>query len=171
MTAALRETKGFVPDAGNTRRLRDAFGRFATGVTIVTVQSEDGPIAITANSFSSVSLDPPLVLWSPDRNSRRFGYFEAADRYAIHVLAVEQADLCFAVSKDAGGLAGVELNRNSDGVPVIANCLARFDCTRVATHEGGDHIIVVGRVDRAEMRDEGEPLAFFAGKTGRFVQD
>ncbi len=171
MTTALVQNAGFVPDAGNTRALRDAFGRFATGVTIVTVPGPDGPVAITANSFSSLSLDPPLVLWSPDKASRRFGQFVDAEHYAIHVLAAEQIDVCFAVSKDAGGLAGLPLGRNAAGVPVIENCLARFDCSRFACHDGGDHVILVGRVDRAEMRDDGEPLAFFAGKTGRFLKD
>jgi flavin reductase (DIM6/NTAB) family NADH-FMN oxidoreductase RutF len=168
--SAAAEIPGFVPDAENTRLLRDAFGRFATGVTIVTVAGEDGPVAITANSFSSLSLDPPLVLWSPDRKSRRFGHFAHATHYVIHVLAAEQADLCFGVSKDAWKLGEHDLELNAEGVPVIPGALARFDCTREATHDGGDHVIVVGRVDRCEMRD-GTPLVFYAGKTVRIAQD
>ncbi|PHP27603.1 flavin reductase family protein [Limimaricola cinnabarinus] len=164
------ETTGFVPDAENTRLLRDAFGRFTTGVTIVTVAGEDGPVAITANSFSSLSLDPPLVLWSPDKGSRRFGHFAHATNYVIHVLAADQADLCFGVSKDAWTLGAHDLELNAAGVPVIPGALARFDCTREATHEGGDHVIVVGRVDRCELRD-GAPLVFYAGKTVRLAQD
>ncbi|WPY94185.1 flavin reductase family protein [Limimaricola variabilis] len=168
--SAAAEITGFVPDAENTRLLRDAFGRFATGVTIVTVAGEDGPVAITANSFSSLSLDPPLVLWSPDKGSRRFGHFANATHYAIHVLSADQADLCFGVSKDAWKLGDHDLECNASGVPVIPGALARFDCTREATHDGGDHVIVVGRVDRAELRD-GAPLVFYAGKPVRLAQD
>ncbi|MEM1360626.1 MAG: flavin reductase family protein [Pseudomonadota bacterium] len=154
----------FTPDETNTRALREAFGQFATGVTIVTAPHEDGVVAITANSFSSVSLSPPLVLWSPDRNSRRFPYFEAARHYAIHVLATDHDALCWKVAKDAYGLRAHDLPLNEDGVPVLENCLARFDCTQKAVYDGGDHAIVLGQVDRVEMRQDGEALAFFKGK-------
>ncbi|MGC1498146.1 MAG: flavin reductase family protein [Sulfitobacter sp.] len=159
----------FVPDESNTRLLRDAFGRFATGVTIVTAATQNGVAAITANSFSSVSLTPPLVLWSPDKNSRRFSYFENATDYAIHVLADDQDDLCWGVAKDAFALNDHDLRLNAEGVPVIENCLARFECTKTAVYEGGDHVIMLGQVMRAEMREEGDPLAFFKGQIGRFA--
>jgi len=153
----------FVPDPGNHRLLRDAFGRFTTGVTVVTTQSEDGPVGITANSFSSVSLDPPLVMWAPGRSSRRFRYFSEAEHYAIHVLGAAQRDLCYAFARDGHLIESIPHDVNAHGVPLIPGCLARFECTRVATHEGGDHVLVLGRVDRFEMR-EGEALAFYAGK-------
>ncbi len=159
-----RAQHDFAPDATNTRRLRDAFGQFATGVTIVTAPHPEGVVAVTANSFSSVSLTPPLVLWSPDRASRRFPYFEAARHYAIHVLSKDHDDLCWTVAKDAYGLRGHDLPLNEDDVPVLENCLARFDCTQEAVYEGGDHAIVLGRVNRVEMRDDGEALAFFKGR-------
>ena len=159
----------FVPDESNTRLLRDAFGRFATGVTIVTAATQTSVVAITANSFSSVSLAPPLVLWSPDKNSRRFSYFENATDYAIHVLATDQDDLCWNVARDAFALNDLDLNLNAEGVPVIENCLARFECTKTAVYEGGDHVIMLGQVNRAEMREEGDPLAFFKGQIGRFA--
>lgn len=162
-------TTAFVPDESNTRLLRDAFGRFATGVTIVTADTPDGVVAITANSFSSVSLTPPMVLWSPDRNSRRFPYFDAAEHYAIHVLATEQNDLCWQVAKDVYGLRSMDLAKNAEGVPVLENCLARFECTRKAVYDGGDHTIVLGTVNRAEMREEGDALAFFKGQIGQFA--
>lgn len=161
-------TQSFVPDPSNTRLLRDAFGRFATGVTIVTAATDDGPVAITANSFSSVSLTPPLVLWSPDRNSRRFPYFEKAEHYAIHVLAAEQGDLCWHVAKDAFGLKEKTFDVNAEGVPVLEGCLARFECTRTAIYEGGDHAIMLGHVNRATMREDGEALTFFKGQMGLF---
>ena len=159
--------QAFVPDESNTRLLRDAFGRFATGVTIVTAQTPEGVVAITASSFSSVSLTPPMVLWSPDRNSRRFPYLEAAEHYAIHVLAADQQDLCYSVAKDAAGLRDLDLALNAEGVPVLEGCLARFECSRHAVYDGGDHAIVLGVVNRAEMREEGEALAFFKGQMGR----
>lgn len=159
----------FVPAPDNTRLLRDAFGRFATGVTIVTAASEQGVVAITANSFTSVSLTPPLVLWSPDRNSRRFPYFEEARHYAIHVLAADQDDLCWQVAKDAFGLNHLQLAQNKNGVPLLENCLARFECTRSAIHDGGDHAIVLGHVDRATMREEGDALTFYKGQMGQIA--
>lgn len=159
----------FTPDAENTRLLRDAFGRFATGVTVVTAMSEDGPVGITANSFTSVSLDPPMVLWSPSKTSRRFPYFDNATHYAIHVLAAEQETLCWGFAKDAFALKHIEHDLNAEGVPVIPNTLARFECKQAAKFEGGDHRIILGEVIRAEMRD-GEGLAFFGGKHGVFTQ-
>ncbi|MEX0370011.1 MAG: flavin reductase family protein [Tateyamaria sp.] len=155
----------FCPDANSSRQLRDAFGKFATGVTVITVPSSDGPIAIVANSFSSVSLDPALVLWSVDRNARRFPYFEEADHYAIHVLASEQNDVCTLAARDAHMLNAHPHTLNADGVPLIDHCLARFECRRVAAHDAGDHVIIVGQVQRTEMRD-GQPLTFFAGQFG-----
>jgi flavin reductase (DIM6/NTAB) family NADH-FMN oxidoreductase RutF len=163
--------RSFAPDPNNTRALRDAFGHFATGVTIVTAASAEGPVAITANSFSSVSLTPPLVLWSPNRTARRFPYFEAAQNYAIHVLRADQHDLCWKIASDAFGLREFGLVTNDNGVPVLPDCLARFDCTRRAIYDGGDHAIVLGEVTRATIGTDGEALAFFKGKTRQFAQD
>nr|WP_299045260.1 flavin reductase family protein [uncultured Tateyamaria sp.] len=155
----------FSPDADSSRQLRDAFGKFATGITVITAPSVDGPVAIVANSFSSVSLDPALVLWSVDRSARRFPYFEAADHYAIHVLAAEQQDVCTLAARDAHMLNDHPHLLNADGVPLIDHCLARFECRKVAAHDAGDHVIIVGQVQRTEMRD-GQPLTFFAGQYG-----
>ena len=84
----------FKPDENNTRMLRDAFSRFISGVTVVTAPSEQGPVGITANSFSSLSLSPPLVLWSPAIDSRRYVFFEKAEYFAIHILEANQKDIC-----------------------------------------------------------------------------
>lgn len=157
----------FVPLPENTRALRDAFGRFATGVTIVTASSPEGPVAMTANSFASVSLDPPLVIWAPGRHSRRFRHFEQAQHYAIHVLCADQDRLCMEVAKDAHALRHHVLEINERGVPLIAGCLARFECSRHAHHEGGDHLLVLGRVERAATRPDGDALAFFRGQMQR----
>ena len=155
----------FSPDENSGRQLRDAFGKFATGITVITAASADGPVSIVANSFSSVSLDPALVLWSVDRTARRFPYFDAADHYAIHVLAAEQQDLCTQVARNVHALGDVAHHVNADGVPLIDHCLARFECRRVAAHDAGDHVIVVGQVQRTAMR-HGDPLTFFAGTYG-----
>lgn len=160
----------FSPDESTGRQLRDAFGKFATGITVITAHSADGPVAIVANSFSSVSLDPALVLWSVDRTARRFSYFEAADHYAIHVLAAEQQDLCTRVSRDAYALSTHAHKLNADGVPLIDHCLARFECRKVAAHDAGDHVIIIGQVQRTEMRD-GAPLTFYAGQFGTLGKD
>ncbi|WP_138469590.1 flavin reductase family protein [Poseidonocella sp. HB161398] len=169
MAGELEEVRSFVPEPENARLLRDAFGRFATGVAIVTVAGPEGPVAITVNSFSSVSLDPPLVLWSPDRRSRRFPHFEAAEHFAVHILEAGQGELCWKVVKDAYALSGLGLLPNSHGVPVIPHVLARFDCRREAVYEGGDHAIILGRVEQAELRETGDALAFFRGQVGRFL--
>jgi flavin reductase (DIM6/NTAB) family NADH-FMN oxidoreductase RutF len=150
--------------AENKRAFRNALGQFATGVTIVTVASDDGPVGIVANSFASVSMDPPLVLWSPDRGSRRYPYFANAQHYAIHVLSADQADLCQTVAKDMHALQALDIAVNSEGVPLFSGALARFECVRHAVYDGGDHDIVVGRVLRAAMRDQGQALAFFQGR-------
>jgi len=136
---------------------------------VVTAPSEDGPVGIVVNSFSSVSLDPALVLWSPAKTSRRFRYFEAAEHYAIHVLSADQAELCQGFGQNAHGFDGISHQLNDHGVPLIEDCLARFECTKTAAYDGGDHMIVVGRVDQAEMRD-GDALTFYAGKFGQAEQ-
>nr|WP_170606696.1 flavin reductase family protein [Ruegeria arenilitoris] len=158
----------FVPRKDDTRTLRDAFGRFATGVTVVTCDSDDGPICITANSFSSLSLDPALIMWAGDRNSRRFRYFRKAQHFSVHVLSSKQAELCYGCSKDAFALKAIEHNRCENGTPLLTGCLARFECERHAYHDAGDHVIVIGKVLRASMAD-GDALTFYAGKLGQFA--
>lgn len=148
------------------RALRSAFGRFATGVTVVTASTPSGPVAITANSFSSVSLDPPLVLWSVGRHSKRFAAFSSCRHYAIHVLAADQADLCRRFARDGSDFSGMELALNAENVPVLGGALARFECAIENRVEGGDHLILIGRVLRMSAED-GDPLVFAAGRYGR----
>lgn len=158
----------FTPDSDNQRLLRDAFGRFATGVTVVTVNTPDGPAAITANSFSSVSMEPPLVLWSASREARRFSYFEQAQHFAVHILASTQSALCWEVAGNAYCLRERDLVLNDKGVPFLDGALARFECSRYATYDGGDHAIFVGKVQQVAMREDGDALAFFKGEAGVF---
>ncbi len=154
--------------SSNPGDLRAALGRYATGVTVVTTTGDRGPVGITANSFTSVSLDPPLVLWCPARNSARFSAFAAARHFAIHVLAADQLDLCRRFARAGGDFAGLDIGATPEGLPLLPGCLARFDCSAEAAHEGGDHAILVGRVLRVAMRD-GEPLLFWGGRYGDFL--
>ncbi|MFQ1702738.1 flavin reductase family protein [Loktanella agnita] len=145
------------------RAFRDALGQYATGVTVVTVPSQEGPIGITANSFASVSLDPPLVLWSPAKSSRRFNYFSAAQNFAIHILDANQQDICNGFVKDKSAFAGLDWDVGDHNVPLINGCLARFSCRLQAEHDAGDHTIIVGKVISASART-GTPLTFQGGR-------
>lgn len=157
----------FVP-ATDPRQFRAALGRFATGVTVVTAQGADGPMGFTANSFASVSLDPPLVLWSPARASSRFAVFAQAAHFTIHVLRHDQPSLAARFVRGGDGFANLEPALTPEGVPVLPDVLARFDCLQHATHDGGDHLIIVGRVLRATLHD-GAPLVFSQGTYGGFI--
>jgi flavin reductase (DIM6/NTAB) family NADH-FMN oxidoreductase RutF len=160
----------FIPDADNSRAFRDALGSFATGVTIVTIQSDHGPMGFCANSFSSLSMDPPLVLWSPAKSSSRFAQYSTARYYTIHILAHAQGDVIQRFIRGGLGFEGMSYHRNTEGVPLIPGTVARFDCEQHATHDGGDHLIVVGRVIRC-ANTGGAPLLFTQGKYGQFAAD
>jgi len=159
----------FVPEPANIRSLRNALGSFTTGVTVVTAMGPHGPTGMTVNSFTSVSLDPPLVLWSPAKSSARHGLFIAAHHYAIHVLGADQDHLSARFTRGGAGFEGLEWHRNEEGAPIIPRTLARFECVRSTLHDAGDHSIIIGRVLRAAHR-EGEPLCFSRGSFGRFAR-
>ena len=154
-----------MPDI-DQRELRNALGCFATGVTVVTTLTELGPLGITANSFASVSLDPPLVLWSPARRSARFPAFEAAGHFAIHILAEDQRALADRFARRGDDFAGLTLEPGLGGAPLLAGCAARFECAHAAGHDGGDHLIVVGEVRRM-VRSDAAPLLFHGGRYKR----
>ena len=146
------------------RELRRALGQFATGVTVVTTRSEDGRrVGVTANSFASLSLDPPLVLWCLDRAAPSLPAFEGASHFAINVLSAGQHFLSrqFATAAE-DKFAGVVCEDGAGGVPMLAGVLARFVCRNVRHVEAGDHVIVIGEVERFETF-EGEPLVFHSG--------
>jgi len=146
---------------------RGALGTFVTGVTVVTTDSLEGPVAIVANSFASVSLDPPLVLWSPAKSSKRFEHFAGSRRFAVHVLAADQHDICAAIIDSKTAIKDVPTHLSHCGMPIIEGALATFECNLEATHDAGDHVIVVGLVTKAHHRG-GDPLVFHAGKYGQF---
>lgn len=165
-------SEGFMSDSfdpiQDARGFRDALGQFATGVTVVTCASADGPLGITANSFASVSLDPALVLWSPGKFSKRYPAFLAAQHYAIHVLRDDQLDMGGAFARDGLDFSVADWALSPEGVPVLAGCLARFECRLSAAHEGGDHTIIVGQVLRVQT-NPGQPLIFAQGAYGALV--
>ena len=146
----------------STREFRDALGRFVTGVTVVTTLSDTGPLGMTVNSFASLSLDPPLVLWSPARKSSRFPAFEAAPYFAIHVLGAAQRDLAEHFARIGDMPPGLAYAEGPGGVPLLDGMVARFECRHAAGHDGGDHLIVVGEVLRITTADIA-PLVFDRG--------
>ncbi|MDQ0455841.1 flavin reductase family protein [Rhizobium paknamense] len=158
----------FIPGPDNARGFRDALGAFATGVTIVTARGPDGPVGMTANSFTSVSLDPPLVLWSVARQSSRYPVFRSAAHFAIHVLGEGQQDLALAFARSSFGFEGVDWQENDHGVPLLSGSLACFECRLHAAHEAGDHTILIGEVLRV-TQGGGAPLCFSQGRFGAFT--
>lgn len=148
-----------------TLELRRAFGHYATGVTVVTTTTPAGErVGMTANSFSSLSLDPPLVLWSIARTSTNYAAFRVARNFAVHVLHSGQAMLArqFA-TRDIDRFLDVETESGLSGAPLLPDFHACFDCETHEVLEGGDHVIIVGRVLECRERP-GEPLIFYRGR-------
>lgn len=145
---------------------RAALGMFATGVTIVTARSASGePVGLTANSFNSVSLEPPLVLWSLNQRSMSIGTFRAATHYAVNVLAAGQQDLAlrFAAPVD-DRWAGVDWRPGVAGAPLIEGAVAHFECFNKSRYDEGDHVIFVGQVEHCDHQPGAAPLLFHGGR-------
>jgi flavin reductase (DIM6/NTAB) family NADH-FMN oxidoreductase RutF len=152
--------------AFDSREFRRALGCFPTGVAIITTRDAQGqPVGLTCNSFSSVSLDPPLVLWSLRTGSKSLAAFRANPAFAINVLADDQVDLSgrFANSAIADKFEGVAHSQGHGGVPLIEACVARFHCSTFAQHEAGDHVVFIGKVERFENERQEDPLVFYKG--------
>ena len=149
----------------DARTYRDALGEFATGVAVITTRALDGrPVGVTINSFASVSLDPPLVLWSLGLHSPSLAVFESCSHYAVNILAADQADLSqrFAQSQN-DRFAGIETCVGAGGTPLLNGCSAWFECRNELRYPGGDHVILVGYVESFH-RDEKPPLVFYGGR-------
>lgn len=146
------------------RALRDALSSFATGVTIVTTVDETGePVGMTASSFNSVSMDPPLILWSVTKTALSAPIFQKADHFAVHVLAADQMALSNRFARSGEDkFKDVDYATDANGVPNIAGVLTRFDCKTWSVYEGGDHWIIVGEVQNMETQ-KGEGLVFSGG--------
>jgi len=155
------------------REFRNALGAFATGVTIVTTMTEEGtPIGLTANSFSSVSLDPPMVLFCLDRRSYSFAHFQKSTHFAVNVLSAEQQEISNHFAKASEDKWNdVSYDFCGVGCPSFANSLAIFECSTRDIHEAGDHIIIVGEVENFTHRTDGDPLLYYGGKYGRLDVD
>ncbi|APG46715.1 flavin reductase family protein [Phaeobacter porticola] len=159
----------FIPGPDSLRAYRDALGCFGTGVTVVTTRTERGPLAITANSFTSVSMDPPLLLWCPARQSKRHDPFVTASHFAIHVMAEDQLDMAMQFARNGEDFSCVPNAQNDQGIPVLPDVIARFDCKQHACHDGGDHSILIGAVLRTTSRP-GKGLIFKRGQYGGFLE-
>ncbi|MDX1540343.1 MAG: flavin reductase family protein [Geminicoccaceae bacterium] len=148
------------------RAFRDALGCFVTGVTIVTSLDAEGRLlGITANSFSSVSLDPPLVLFSLARKAYSFDAFRSSRHFAVNVLASDQSELSDTFAKAlADKWAGVAFDVWDTDCPIITGALAQFECRTVSTHDGGDHVVFIGAVERMALDPDKEPLVYYRGR-------
>jgi len=151
--------------ADKINNFREALGTFATGVTIITTLADDGePIGVTASSFNSVSLDPPLVLWSLAKSSLSKDAFCSSGYFAIHVLSSDQQDMSNSFAQSGTDkFKDVSWQKGATGSPVIDQYAALFECKTMHQYEGGDHIILVGEVVHFDRRDE-EPLVFHGGR-------
>jgi flavin reductase (DIM6/NTAB) family NADH-FMN oxidoreductase RutF len=148
------------------RLFRAALGQFPTGVTVITTLGPAGPVGITANSFASVSLDPPLVLWSPARASSRFAIFAEAEVFAIHILALTQRPMAEAFTRAREGFPATGWQTGPAGLPLIDDVPVTLVCTAEARHPGGDHLILLGRVTQVIRGPAAAPLVFHAGQYG-----
>ena len=158
------------PAAAETKRLdrrdyRHALGQFATGITVVTARAKDGRgIGLTVNSFTSVSLDPPLVLWCLSRQATDFAALNTASRFAVNVLSAKQHHLSrrFSTTR-ADKFTGVEFEDAPEGSPLLKGATAHFICRVAGRFDGGDHVIILGEVEEYRW-NEGEPLVFHSGR-------
>lgn len=157
----------FAPGPDTARAFREALGCFGTGVTVVTANGANGPVAMTANSFASVSLDPPLVLWCPAKSSLRHDTFVSAHEFAIHIMSEDQQDIASHFARTGDDFEGLRWKPSPNDVPLLDGCLARFECSHHTCHDGGDHSIVLGKVHRASHRP-GNGLMFKRGQFGGF---
>lgn len=152
----------------DTGDFRKALGAFTTGVTIVTTYYEEmGDVGLTANSFNSVSLDPPMVLWSLAKTAGSLEAFKNTDYFAVHILSEDQQELSnrFA-QRGADKFANIDIQRGPSKIPLIEGCAAQFTCKTAYQYEGGDHLIFVGEVVNFERRDR-PPLLFHDGEYGQ----
>ncbi len=150
------------------KAFRNALGRFATGVTVITTVDGAGrKYGVTANSYNSVSLDPPLILWSLAKSSGSMPAFAECDSFVVHILGAHQEDLAMRFARSGEDkFAGMTTREGLGGAPMFDDCLAHFECHVENRLEGGDHVIFLGRVVNFEAGDH-EPLLFHSGRFAR----
>lgn len=148
----------------DARQFRQCLGRYATGVTIMTALGRSGPVGITANSFASLSLDPPLILWSVGRGSRAFDAFARAPAFAVNILSQSQLDLAQRFSSAAADkFEGTNWRPGADGCPLLPGSVAQLECRVEWTADAGDHVLIIGRVNSFTATDA-DPLLFAQGR-------
>ena len=157
----------------DSKAFRNALGAFPTGIAVVTASGADAHVGITVNSFTSVSLDPPLVLWCIDRKSARYPTFASAPGFTISILGSAHKEVSSRLAKSGEhSLDGVALMPTQLGPPALADALAVFECARENVWDAGDHAVLIGRVLRfARHDDAGAPLVYFRGRYGALAQD
>ena len=150
---------------------RRVLGHYPTGVCVVTAIEPDGsPAAMVVGSFTSVSLDPPLVAFLPDRSSTSWPKIERSGKFCVNVLGSHQEDLCRRFSaRGSDKFAGLDYRQSTLGSPVLDDIVAWIDCTLHDVYEAGDHLIVLGRVRELDVERAEQPLLFFRGKYGKFA--
>jgi flavin reductase (DIM6/NTAB) family NADH-FMN oxidoreductase RutF len=159
----MRSPEPDLPSPVDTAEFRRALSQFATGVTVVTTldPASGRPEGVTVNAFASLSLEPPLVLVCLARTTRLALLLNSAGHFAVNVLAADQRSLSIAFARtDNDRFAGVNWRAWTSGAPILAGCVASLECARVGRHDGGDHIIVVGQVERLAYDHSREPLLF-----------
>lgn len=150
---------------------RQVLGYYPTGVSAITAMGTDGaPIGMVVGTFSSVSLDPPLVGFLPDKSSSTWPRLEAAGRFCVNVLASDQLDVCRQLAgKGPDKFAEVEYTVSDHNLPVLAQALATIECSLHSVTDAGDHYFVLGRVLRLEAARDADPMLFFRGRYGGFA--
>ncbi|RJN32447.1 flavin reductase family protein [Nesterenkonia natronophila] len=166
MTTTITENEKLTQPTFDPRELRSAFGQFVTGVTIATSRDLDGSlIGMTANSFSSVSMDPPLLMFCPASHLPSLPAFERAGHFAINILAASQGELAKHFARPSENkFAGVDYSSGIFGAPVINGSVATFECTLFASHDAGDHKILIGEIHDFVANPESRALVFHRGK-------
>jgi len=157
------------PLAPDAATYRTVLGHFATGIVLVTAAHGEDPVGMACNSFTSVSLDPPLVLFCAAKASTTWPRIQAAGKWAANVLDDDGEEICrLFAQKGADRFSRIAYVPSRSGSPIIEDALAFVDCETVAEHDAGDHVIVVGRVVELGYQAEGKPLVFYRGGYGRF---
>ncbi len=158
--------KQALPPNFSPTEFREALGMFATGVTVVTARDAHGKlVGLTANSFNSVSLTPPLVLWSLARSAGSMAAFQAGSHYAVNILSADQQELAMQFSaRGRDRFAGVAFTPGTGGAPLLEGAVATFECFNRSRYDEGDHVIFVGEVERCTHRPGASPLLFHGGR-------
>lgn len=151
---------------------RQVLGQYPTGVCVITALADDGqPVGLVVGSFTSVSLDPPLVGFFPDKKSSSWPQIEAAGHFCVNVLASDQTELCRQIARPGPDkFAGVEYERSAHNLPILAGATVSIECRLESVTEAGDHWLVLGHVLGLEARRDADPMLFFKGQYGGFAK-